>query len=329
MREGIAIVAFTSRGAELGSLLAEELEASLAHPGQEGFSLTSWTAEQFPKRSALIFIGAAGIAVRAVAPYIKSKAEDPAVVCLDELGQYAIPLLSGHLGGANTLAGELAAMTGGTAVITTATDVNGLFAVDLWAKRQHMAVLQPERIKNVSAKILRGETVRVDSPWPVTGKKPELVETGMPEDMHVSCYREDRAALQLVPRIVTLGVGCRRGTTREQLEVAFARFCGERGLLPQAIRAAASIDLKAAEEGLKAFCAAHAWPLRFYTAEELKAVPGVFSASAFVEQTTGVDNVCERAAVLDSGGELIEKKHAAEGVTFAAAAGPFAPDWSW
>ena len=99
--------------------------------------------------------------------------------------------------------------------------------------------------------------------------------------------------------------------------------------LPWAIRAAASIDLKADEEGLKAFCAAHDWPIRFYTAEELKAVLGMFSASAFVEQTTGVDNVCERAAVKDSGGELIEKKHAAEGVTFAAAAGPFAPDWSF
>lgn len=329
MREGIAIIAFTRRGGELGELLAEELGASLRLPGQESSSLLSWTAEQFPTREALVFIGAAGIAVRAVAPYIKSKAEDPAVVCLDELGQYAIPLLSGHLGGANALAGKLAALTGGVAVITTATDVNSLFAVDLWAKRQHMAVLQPERIKSVSAKILRGETVRVDSPWPVTGEKPELVELGTPGDVRVSCYWEESAALQLVPRIVTLGVGCRRGTTKEQLETSFARFCDERGLLPQSIAAAASIDLKADEEGLRAFCAAHDWPIRFYTAEELKAVSGVFSASAFVEQTTSVDNVCERAAVKDSGGELIEKKAAAEGVTFAAAAGPFAPDWSF
>ena len=329
MREGIALVAFTPRGTELGSLLAKELGASLAHPGQEGFSLLMWTAEQFPTREALVFIGAAGIAVRAVAPHSKSKAEDPAVVCLDELGQYAIPLLSGHLGGANALARKLAALTGGTAVITTATDVNSLFAVDLWAKRQHMAVLQPERIKNVSARILRGETVHVDSPWPIAGEKPELVEVGTPGDVRVSCYREDGAALQLVPRIVTLGIGCRRGTTKEQLETGFARFCDERNLLPQSIEAAASIDRKADEAGLRAFCAAHGWPIHFYTAEELKAVPGDFSASPFVEQTTGVDNVCERAAVKDSGGELIEKKAAAKGVTFAAAEGPFASDWSW
>ena len=328
MRHGIAVVAFTPRGAELGRLLAEELGASLACSGQEGFSLTDWTAEQFPKREALVFVGAAGIAVRAIASHIRHKAEDPAVLCVDELGAYVIPLLSGHLGGANALARELAALTGGEAVITTATDLNALFAVDLWAKKQGMAVLQTERIKNVSAKLLRGECVRIDCPWPVSGERPRLVELGEPEDVCVSCRRESGDALQLVPRIVTLGLGCRRGTTLAQLETVFSRFCDERGLLPQAVAAAASIDLKADEEGLLAFCAAHGWSLHFYSAEELKALPGSFSASPFVEQTTGVDNVCERAAVC-AGGRLMEAKYAAEGVTFAAAEGPFAPDWSW
>lgn len=329
MRAGIAIAAFTPRGTELGEKLAKALGGTLAHSGPEGFSLSGWTAENFPKRSALVLIGAAGIAVRAAAPYIRSKAEDPAVICVDECGRYVIPLLSGHLGGANALAERIAALTGGEAVITTATDLNALFAVDLWAKRQNMAVLQPERIKTVSAKILRGETVRIDCPWPVAGEKPALVECGTEGDVRVSCYREESEALQLTPRIVWLGIGCRRGTSRETLEVVFAQFCEERGLLPQAVAGAASIDRKADEEGLLAFCAAHGWPLRFYTAEELQQVPGVFSASAFVEKTTGVDNVCERAAVLGSEGRMIEKKYAAEGVTFAAAEGPFAPDWSF
>ena len=327
MREGIAIAAFTPRGVALGEELAAVLGAALGHPGQKGFTLAGWTEKSFRSCTALIFIGAAGIAVRAIAPYVKSKAEDPAVLCVDETGGAVIPLLSGHLGGANALAREIAALTGGTAVITTATDLNGLFAVDLWARRQHMAVLQPERIKHVSAKILRGETVRVDCPWPIAGEPPARVETGKPGDVCVSCYQQNDEALQLAPRIVTLGVGCRRATTRETLETAFARFCMERGLLPQAVKAAASIDLKRDEEGLRAFCAAHAWPLRFYTAEELGALPGTFTASAFVEKTTGVDNVCERAAVC-AGGRLTERKYAAEGVTFAAAEGPFAPDWS-
>lgn len=328
MRDGIAIAAFTPRGTELGRLLAGELGASLALTGREDFSLSIWTAEQFPKREALIFIGAAGIAVRAIAPHLRHKAEDPAVLCVDELGAYVIPLLSGHLGGANALAQRLAALTGGEAVITTATDLNGLFAVDLWAKRQNMAVVNPERIKSVSAKLLRGERVRIDCPWPVAGERPHLVEMGNPGDACVCCRRTDGNALLLAPRIVTLGIGCRRGTTKEQLELSFARFCDERGLLPQAVAAAVSLDLKQDETGLLAFCRAHDWPLRFYSADKLKAVPGTFSASPFVERTTGVNNVCERAAACE-GGKLIEKKYAAEGVTFAAAEGPFTPDWSW
>ncbi len=328
MRDGIAIAAFTPRGTELGRLLAGELGASLALTGREDFSLSIWTAEQFPKREALIFIGAAGIAVRAIAPHLRHKAEDPAVLCVDELGAYVIPLLSGHLGGANALAQRLAALTGGEAVITTATDLNGLFAVDLWAKRQNMAVVNPERIKSVSAKLLRGERVRIDCPWPVAGERPHLVEMGNPGDACVCCRRTDGNALLLAPRIVTLGIGCRRGTTKEQLELSFARFCDERGLLPQAVAAAVSLDLKQDETGLLAFCRAHDWPLRFYSADKLKAVPGTFSASPFVERTTGVDNVCERAAACE-GGKLIEKKYAAEGVTFAAAEGLFTPDWSW
>lgn len=328
MRDGIAIAAFTPRGTELGRLLAGELGASLALTGREDFSLSIWTAEQFPKREALIFIGAAGIAVRAIAPHLRHKAEDPAVLCVDELGGYVIPLLSGHLGGANALAQRLAALTGGEADITTATDLNGLFAVDLWAKRQNMAVVNPERIKSVSAKLLRGERVRIDCPWPVAGERPHLVEMGNPGDACVCCRRTDGNALLLAPRIVMLGIGCRRGTTKEQLELSFARFCDERGLLPQAVAAAVSLDLKQDETGLLAFCKAHDWPLCFYSADKLKAVPGTFSASPFVERTTGVDNVCERAAACE-GGKLIEKKYAAEGVTFAAAEGPFTPDWSW
>ena len=328
MREGIAIAAFTGRGSALGARLAAQLGASLSCSEQGAFSLRAWTAENFAAREALIFVGAAGIAVRAVAPCVKSKAEDPAVLCVDEYGRHVIPLLSGHLGGGNELARRVAALTGGEAVITTATDLNGLFAVDLWARRQGMAVLQPERIKAVSAKLLGGERVRIDCPWPVAGELPASVELGAEGDVCVSCRRGAGGALQLVPRIVYLGIGCRRGAEREMLEGVFERFCAERGLLPESVAAAASIDRKADEEGLRAFCAAHGWPLRFFTADALSRTPGHFSASAFVERTVGVDNVCERAAVCACGGRLVEAKYAAEGVTFAAAEGAFAPDWS-
>ena len=113
--------------------------------------LSEWTAENFQKSDALIFIGAVGIAVRAIAPHCKSKATDPAVIVLDERGRFSIPILSGHLGGANDLAKKLASICGAVPVITTATDIEGVFAVDEWAKAQNCHVLEPGRIKPSAA----------------------------------------------------------------------------------------------------------------------------------------------------------------------------------
>ena len=249
MREGIALTAFTARGDELASKLAAFLGGSVRGKDQP---LADWTRESFASCDALIFVGAAGIAVRSIAPYIQSKALDPAVLCVDETGRWIISILSGHLGGANALARRLAALTGGEAVITTATDINGLFAVDLWAKAQNMAVLQPERIKNVSAKILRGETITIDCPYPIAGTAPELVQCDRDADVIVSYRRREPLkhchcepvtdvtgvairppeALQLVPRVLTLGIGCKRGTDTETLKAAFQPFCPERGRRP-------------------------------------------------------------------------------------------------
>ena len=135
--------------------------------------------------------------------------------------------------------------------------------------------------------------------------------------------------MQLAPQVLYLGVGCRRGTDAEHLETVFQRFCGERKLLPEAIRGAASIDLKADEPGLLAFCQSHAWPLTCFDAETLASLEGDYSTSEFVKSTVGVDNVCERSAVLASGGELIEKKYAFDGVTFALALRTPELEWSW
>ena len=136
-------------------------------------------------------------------------------------------------------------------------------------------------------------------------------------------------ALHLVPRIGVLGIGCKRGTSAETLEAAFAAFCTRHSLAAQAVTAAASIDLKQNEPGLLAFCQAHGWPVRFYSAAQLRSVPGQFTPSPFVQSVTGVDNVCERAAVLDADGSLFYPKFACSGVTFALAYRPFAPDWRW
>ena len=283
-----AYLAFTETGLALAKRLSAALPGSVARCGQDGVSLAEWTSAQFVQSDALIFVGAAGIAVRAIAPHCKSKTTDPAVVVVDECGRFAVPILSGHLGGANDLARAIAAVCGAVPVITTATDANGLFAVDEWAKKQNCAVRETPRIKFVSGALLAGKTVRYASPWAIAGTSPA-----------------------------------------GQLEAAFAAFCADTNLAPVGITAAASIDLKQNEPGLLEFCRSHGWPVSFYSAAQLRAVPGAFSVSRFVQGVTGVDNVCERAAVLASGGTLLLPKYAHTGVTFAAAVRPFAPDWRW
>ena len=325
-----AYLAFTARGEALARRLAEALPGSVSRCGGE-VTLKGWTAEHFAQNEALIFVGAVGIAVRAVAPYCKSKASDPAVVAVDEGGQFAVPLLSGHLGGANALARALAEVCGAVPVITTATDVNGRFAVDLWAKAQNCAVLEPERIKRVSSRLLAGGPVRYRSEFPVARQAPAgVVPAGEAEraDFALTLFPAGDA-LHLIPKIGVLGIGCRRGTSAAQLEAAFAQFCAAHGLAAVCITAAASIDLKAHEPGLLEFCRIHGWPVQFFPAEALRAAPGSFTPSAFVQSVTGVDNVCERAAVLDADGSLFYPKFACNGVTFALACRPFALDWRW
>ncbi len=324
-----AYLAFTDRGLALAGRLAEVLPGSVSRCGKNGVPLAEWTAQQFAQSDALIFVGAAGIAVRAIAPHCRSKATDPAVVVMDECGRFAVPILSGHLGGANDLARELAAVCGAVPVITTATDANGLFAVDEWAKKQRCTVLEVEKIKLVSGKLLAGENVACWSDFPIAGSAPAgvtMAGTQAEADFAVTLFPQGEA-LHLVPKIGVLGIGCRRGTPAEQLEQEFAVFCSEHGLAPQAISAAASIDLKQNETGLLEFCKNHLWNVTFYSAEQLKNAPGEFTPSAFVRSVTGVDNVCERAAVLTAGGPLRVKKYAAGGVTFALAQMPYLPDW--
>lgn len=334
----IAVVAFTRRGFALGKRLSEALGAKLWFCGalakelgaQSAGALGDWTRARFSDAESIVFIGAAGIAVRSIAPHVKDKFTDPAVVSVDEAGAFAVPLLSGHVGGANALAKRIAGITGGQAVVSTATDVNRQFAVDVWAKEQGLVLCEREAAKAVSAAILEGKPVGFVSQWPVSGKMPaglgvEAADIGVciAESMKNSPFA---TTLHLVPRAVTLGVGCRRGTSREQLELALAQFLEENSLPLAAITQLASIDLKQDEAGLLALAEAHGLKTIFYCADELQKEPGDFPASPFVSKTTGVDNVCQRAAQR-AGGTIFIPKTICQGVTFAAAMGAVSLRW--
>lgn len=320
----VACLAFTDKGFALANALAQALGGTADRSGRP-LHLQAWTSAHFREEKALIYVGAVGIAVRAIAPYLQSKTSDPAVVVVDECARFAVPIASGHLGGANDLARRVSRICGATPVITTATDANGIFAVDEWARCQHCAVIHSQQIRHVSGALLAGKTVRIRTEQPVAGTVPagiEWTQSGSYE-VYVGFAPQPETVLWLVPQRLVLGIGCRKGISEQALEEMFATS----GVPAPAVYAVASIDLKAEEPGLLAFCRKYDWPLQVYPAEELAQVQGRFSASPFVEKTTGVDNVCERAAVLCSKGSLLRRKMAGGGVTLAVAAGAYELDW--
>ena len=268
-----AVAAFSEKGIETARAVARLLGADVwaparyARPGLRVIEpgLNEWAGARFADCDALVFVSACGIAVRAIAPFVRSKAEDPAVVVLDEAGENVISLLSGHLGGANELAKEIAAAVGGRAVITTATDVRGVTAVDSWAVAHDCAVENVHAVKEISSAALAGREIGVavteeltPAPWPVT--------------------------LWLRPRVLVLGVGCKRGAEFSALAEAAEEFLEESGVSP------------------------------------LNGARGRFSYSERVERETGVGCVCERAAALAAeGGVLMRGKTIYPGVTLALA----------
>ena len=268
---------------------------------------------------AIIFVGATGIAVRAIAPFICGKAVDPAVLVIDEAGRYVISLLSGHLGGANALARMAASLIEAEPIITTATDAESAFAVDTFAKENGFLLTDLRKAKEVSAKVLRGEKLRIYSDIPMerlvqrpARHEAELVpaqdidraDIVISYQTHILKPAEKSSqaiGLRLIAKRVHVGLGARKGVTQAEVAAAVATCLEDAGIDPRAVVALASIDLKKQEAGILAYSYECGVPFVTYTAEELRTVEGAFAGSSFVQSVTGVANVCERAAAYAAG----------------------------
>ena len=242
----------------------------------------------FSASQALIFVSSCGIAVRMIAPFVKDKKTDPAVLCVDELGNFVISLLSGHIGGANALTEKLAKGLEAVPVVTTATDIHGKFSVDAWAKKNGFSISSMKAAKDVSARILT-DSVPLCSRFPIKGDLPNGTVAGEEGDLGILLsFREEKPfgeTLRLTPKVLHLGLGCRRDTPLEKIKLAVNQVFQENQLDFGAVICAASIDLKKDEPGLLAFCEEKKLPVSFYTAQELNAVPGEFTPSTFVARS--------------------------------------------
>ena len=276
---------------------------------------------------AFIFIMAAGIAVRHIGKLCEDKKTDPAAVVCDEKGNYAVSLLSGHAGGGNALAHDVARITGGQAVITTASDVLNLPAFDVFAREHHCSIETPETLTALAAAIVNGAPVQVEI-------RRRLFDAGLAKYPAVTLSKERNDGIILIraggaelrlrqPRFV-LGIGCRKGIAAERIGEVADAVLEKYGFYPEDFSAIASADAKRAEAGLLAFAEKMNLPLEFHSTEELNAVE-VPNPSEAAEKNLGIRSVSEAAALLTAGknSRLYVEKQRCEDVTVAIAGGEY------
>ena len=348
----VHILYFTHTGSVLAAKLARELArvANVTYASGKG-CCKEWTAEHFRKGNVLVYIGACGIAVRAVAPHIGSKETDPAVIVIDEKGENVIPILAGHLGGANEWARKIAELTKGKAVLTTATDVNGIFAVDLFAKENQLLIGDLKKAARFTASLLEEGKASVVTPRKYAdviqfedGIPAELQAYDLPDEQLAGQHGENvalitpdvepstnpDAPLRLIPRCVILGMGCRKGKSYEELRDFAEGTLQELGLDREAVCAIASIDVKKEEPGLVSLAADLGVPLQTFNAEELEKTElenWTFMESDRVREYVGTGNVCERAAAAAGARKILIGKTAKDGMTICVGMRPVELCW--
>ncbi|MFD0676407.1 MULTISPECIES: cobalt-precorrin 5A hydrolase [unclassified Paenibacillus] len=346
-RGDYAIIAITKHGVEM----ARKLQSSFSHSdlyymskferGDEaarGIQMFEGSVRMlfpalFPAYKGLIIIISLGAVIRMIAPLLEDKKKDPGIVVIDDKGEHVISVLSGHLGGANELTREVAAALNARAVITTASDVQGTIAVDLFGRRFGWVWESADKLTPVSASVVNEEQVAVVQESGETGWW--LYNTPLPANIHVyasvaeAIASQPKAALVVThrvltpdeeailsngvlyrPKVLALGIGCNRGTSAEEIEAVITETLAELKFSLSSVKALCTIDLKKDEEGLLAVVQKYGWAFETYTPEQLNEVP-IDDPSDTVYKFTGAYAVSEPAAKLYSGAStlaLVKKK---------------------
>ncbi|SER57085.1 cobalt-precorrin 5A hydrolase [Lachnobacterium bovis] len=338
----ISIISFTTKGAKLSKILFNRLDnyevkcfsKKKAYEGiyYVGDSLTEWVRKEFKKHHAIIFIGACGIAVRVIAPSLKNKLVDSAVINIDENGEFVIPLLSGHYGGANELAVFIAAKIRAIPVITTATDVSDKFAIDIFAKKNNLFIGNKYGIAQVSAKVLDGQPITMSiekghsffiDEHEISIKNTIIQLKKFPPTETVDVIIADsrnpfllnnqiNASLYLYPKKYVIGIGCKKGKKAHEIEQHIIKVLEQEKIDIEDCIAITSVDIKKDEEGIIEFSEKYNIPFKTYDVETLRKQKGDFEESEFVKETIGVGNVCETSALAYVNSEFFGEKNNSE-----------------
>ena len=337
-----AIVTLTAGGAALGRKLIDCFADCdmYVHPKFfidektdkpiEG-ALPAFVGKIFSQYRYIVFIMATGIVVRTIAPHLRDKKVDPGVVVIDEKGQYVISLLSGHIGGANALTHEIADFLGAVPVITTASDVNNRIAVDTLAIKHQCKIEDFKEATKITAHIVNDEVVGILSEIPIITPLPpnvRLLESAeVPHESIKGLIYITEKNIQHVlpcdkvilrPKNLIVGLGCRKGKTKEEILAAISDVFCKSGISMDSIKQLATVDVKQEEQGIVEAAKALQVPLHIVSREEISKIEDRFIISDFVKKTIGVGAVCEPVALIssDKGSILIEKR-AYQGITIA------------
>lgn len=367
----VTVFALTSGGAETARIIASALHAEIRLPsrlsgqrggsGPEGFSRVGPALrEAFNAGSALVCVMAAGVVVRALAPVLVSKREDPPVLVVDELGRYVVPILSGHVGGGNALARHVAAALGAQAVLTTSSDVQGLVGPDMVAVALDAHVEPASALLPVAAALARGDgvdlwyepgtigsargfleglggyrarplppagTAPAPAPAPASATAPPAAAVLVGERVGSVFPPGSPVAVRvrMIPRWVVAGVGCTRGTSCDSLVGAVEDAFAAAGVRIEALRALASVRAKEDESGLLAAAGELCVPVVFASDEAVEAEIAArgLAESEWVRASIGVGAASEPAALWAAGpgSVLVQGKIARAGITVALARG--------
>lgn len=340
-----AIYAFTDKGLARASELAAALDHAdifTTRPSGVNGGATVIPSGEFDDRlaanwrlyTAHIFIGAAGIAVRKIAPLLRDKTTDPAVVSCTESGSHLISLASGHLGGANRLCRRLARITGGQAVVSTATDERGILAFDEAAAIRHARILNPDAVKTLNAALLSGSPILLDAPKTIAAQWADTpnIRIGETSSLQPGEYLVQWGSglpavnipentLRIENASCVLGIGCKKDTPPAALAAAVDDLLRQQNLDWSQIDRFATCDLKENEPAICELAAAHNKKITIYKLGQL-AVVNVPTPSSTVQEKIGIPSVAEASAMLATGGSILTPKTTYEGIVLALAAYP-------
>ncbi|MEG0844118.1 MAG: cobalt-precorrin 5A hydrolase [Romboutsia sp.] len=301
--------------------------------------LKAFIGEMFDKYDCIVFIMATGIVVRTISEYISSKFSDPAILVIDERGKNVISLLSGHIGGANEMTIKISKLINSNPVITTATDINEKSSLDMIAKKLDGYIENfRDCVKDINTMLVDEKNIGIyiDGDYDVDTRGFNVLDNSKKfEDLYkeqdlsnlekiviisnkssLECDLYEDKIINLIPRDIVVGIGCRRNIDSNHLKSSLEKFLYENNIHKNAIKEIGSIDIKSDEQGIIDLSIDLKVPFKTVSTENISQVDALFEKSDWVKQNVGVYSVAEPVAYILSEGNLIIQKQKYEGITF-------------